>query len=88
MRPRGKVAAQLLAAGLEPLIDDRSDSPGVKFNDADLIGLPLRLTVSERALKEGGVELKRRADPEKSLVPLAGLIEQVRRGVGIWGTRS
>jgi prolyl-tRNA synthetase len=60
----------LCAAGLEPLYDDRDESPGVKFNDADLIGLPLRLTVSERSLKAGGVEMKLRAAPEKTLVPL------------------
>jgi len=50
----------LKAAGAEVLYDDRDESPGVKFNDADLIGLPLRLTVSERALAAGGVELKLR----------------------------
>ncbi len=38
---------------LEPLVDDREESAGVKFNDADLIGCPLRVTVSERALKNG-----------------------------------
>ena len=48
----------LEAAGVEVLYDDREESPGVKFNDADLIGLPLRLTVSERAHKAGGVELE------------------------------
>ena len=42
------------------LYDDRLESPGVKFNDADLIGLPIRLTVSDRALKAGGVELNGR----------------------------
>jgi prolyl-tRNA synthetase len=59
----------LTAAGIEVLYDDRQESPGVKFNDADLIGLPLRLTVSERALKQGGIELKRRDKPEKKIVP-------------------
>ncbi len=58
----------LTAAGVEVLYDDREDSPGVKFNDADLIGLPLRLTVSERAHKAGGVELKRRDQAEKRVV--------------------
>jgi prolyl-tRNA synthetase len=58
----------LMAEGIEVLYDDRSESPGVKFNDADLIGVPLRLTVSERALKRGGVELVRRADGKASAV--------------------
>jgi prolyl-tRNA synthetase len=55
----------LQQAGIDVLFDDREESPGVKFNDADLIGIPLRLTVSERALKQGGVEFKRRAEGEK-----------------------
>ena len=50
----------LEAAGLEVLYDDRDVSPGVKFADADLRGMPLRVTVSPRSLKQGGVELKRR----------------------------
>ena len=60
----------LCASGYEVLYDDREESPGVKFNDADLIGLPLRLTVSERALKAGGVEFKRRDRADKEIVPL------------------
>jgi prolyl-tRNA synthetase len=60
----------LTAAGIEVLYDDRDASPGVKFNDADLIGVPLRLTVGSRSLREGGVELKRREQDERALVPL------------------
>lgn len=69
---------ELIAAGLEPLYDDRPESPGVKFNDADLIGLPIRLTVSERALQAGGVEMKRRDQSEKQIVPLDQVISRVR----------
>ncbi|MGB8253285.1 MAG: proline--tRNA ligase, partial [Anaerolineaceae bacterium] len=60
----------LCTAGLEPLYDDREESPGVKFNDADLIGLPLRLTISDRSLKQGGVELKPRNSDEVSYCAL------------------
>jgi prolyl-tRNA synthetase len=60
------------------LFDDRDESPGVKFTDADLIGLPLRLTVSERALKQGGVELKRRDRQERQVIPTGELISTVR----------
>jgi prolyl-tRNA synthetase len=60
----------LHAAGIEVLYDDRDESPGVKFNDADLIGLPLRITVSERALAQGGVEIKLRSKPDKEVIPL------------------
>jgi prolyl-tRNA synthetase len=68
----------LTAAGLEPLFDDRSESAGVKFMDADLIGLPLRLTVSERALNEGGVELKVRASGERVVIPLDVIVAEVQ----------
>jgi prolyl-tRNA synthetase len=68
---------ELEKADLPVLYDDRAESPGVKFNDADLIGLPIRLTVSERALKQGGVEFKRRDRPEKSILPLEGLPDAV-----------
>ena len=62
--------ADLQAAGLSVLYDDRTESPGVKFNDADLLGMPLRLTVSPRNLKQQAVEFKRRAEDGTWLVPL------------------
>ncbi|MFZ2488818.1 MAG: proline--tRNA ligase [Anaerolineae bacterium] len=71
--------AELIAAGIEVLYDDREDpSAGVKFNDADLIGLPLRVTVGAKALQEGGVELKRRSATEKQLVALDALLPTVQ----------
>jgi prolyl-tRNA synthetase len=73
-----KLYADLQAAGVEALYDDRDDSPGVKFNDADLIGLPVRLTVSERAIAQGGVEMKLRSKTEKVIIPLAGTLAQLR----------
>jgi prolyl-tRNA synthetase len=65
-----KLYSDLQIAGLSVLYDDRDESPGVKFNDADLIGLPLRLTVSERALAQGGVECKLRTESEKTILQL------------------
>jgi prolyl-tRNA synthetase len=59
----------LSQSGIEVLFDDRNESPGVKFNDADLIGIPIRLTVSERTLLSGSVEIKLRNDANKSLIP-------------------
>ncbi len=70
--------ADLQAAQIEVLFDDRQDSPGVKFNDADLIGLPIRLTVSERALKQGGVEFKRRDRAEKTILSLDQVIPEIQ----------
>ncbi len=70
------VAASLDGAGLEPLYDDRTESAGIKFNDADLIGLPLRITVSERSLRQGGVEMKLRRSAETVIVPLERVVEE------------
>ena len=56
--------------GVEVLFDDRDESAGVKFADADLIGIPYRVTVSKRSLKDKSVELKGRASTEAELVPL------------------
>jgi prolyl-tRNA synthetase len=70
------------AAGIEVLYDDRNESPGVKFNDADLIGLPIRLTVSDRAMKQGGVEYKRRDQEEKRIIPSADITSVVLAEIG------
>jgi prolyl-tRNA synthetase len=69
---------ELVSSGLQPLYDDRTESPGVKFNDADLIGMPLRITVGDRALQQGGVELKRRDGEEKEIVPFNQVIDRLR----------
>ena len=73
-----KLYADLTAASLEPLFDDREESAGVKFTDADLIGLPLRLTVADRALKLGGIEAKRRDQPERTIIPLEEVVSKAR----------
>ena len=52
----GRLADELSAAGVDVLIDDRKERPGVKFKDADLIGIPIRLTIGEKSLQAGGVE--------------------------------
>ncbi len=74
--------AALHAAGYLILFDDRVESPGVKFNDADLAGMPLRLTVSERSLRAGGVEFKLRAGGEAGTVPLDQVLPAVRELLG------
>jgi len=66
-------------AGLEPLFDDRSESAGVKFMDADLMGMPVRITISERSLKQGGVEFKQRTDNEVTVIPLETVIDRTRQ---------
>ena len=70
---------QLTDAGLEPLYDDRDERAGVKFNDADLIGLPLRVTISARSLQNGGFEFKRRVQAERWIVPAEEAIEVIKK---------
>ena len=72
---------QLVEAGIDVLYDDRDESPGVKFNDADLIGLPLRITVGKRGLINGEVELKRRTEQEKKFVPVESVVEAVEEEI-------
>ena len=72
-----KFYQDLTNAGLDVLYDDRSESPGVKFNDADLIGLPIRITVGARSLQEGNVEVKLRNELDKMLIPADRLIDEI-----------
>ncbi len=69
---------QLNAAGIDTLLDDRDAHPGFKFADADLIGIPVRLTVGDRGLKEGKIELKRRKAAEPKMVGLDQVTQAVR----------
>ncbi|MFQ5900689.1 MAG: proline--tRNA ligase [Thermodesulfobacteriota bacterium] len=69
---------ELLDEGIEALIDDRDERPGVKFNDADLIGIPLRITIGARALKEGCVELKERGMEEIERLRQEEVVKRIR----------
>jgi prolyl-tRNA synthetase len=60
-----KITAELQDAGIEVLLDERDERPGVKFKDADLLGVPLRITIGARGLKEGNAETKERATGEQ-----------------------
>jgi len=62
---------RLTNAGFEVLYDDREESAGVKFNDADLIGIPVRLTISRRTMERGSLEIKARWSDEAHMVPEA-----------------
>jgi len=73
-----RIHQSLRESGIQVLFDDRRATPGVKFADADLIGLPLRITVADRSLAQGGVELKRRDRTEKTIVPEDELVAVVR----------
>jgi prolyl-tRNA synthetase len=73
-----RVHLALEQARVEVLYDDREESPGVKFKDADLIGIPIRITVSARSLAKGGVEVKRRDRPDLEIVQEALLIAHLK----------
>ncbi|HLB27985.1 MAG TPA: proline--tRNA ligase, partial [Dehalococcoidales bacterium] len=77
-----KLYSDLTAAGLEVLLDDREESPGVKFNDADLLGIPVRVTISPRSLEKNSVEVKRRSEKQAQLVALNEAAAKIRDLVG------
>jgi len=73
----------LESAGVDVIVDDRAERPGVKFKDADLIGFPIRVVVGAKGLANGGVELKRRSEdksatkivrPEEAVAAIRGML--------------
>jgi prolyl-tRNA synthetase len=76
-----RLYSELQRAGIDVLLDDRAASPGVKFNDADLLGVPFRVTVSPRTLAAGSVEVKRRDSTESVLLPSEGVVDALVRMV-------
>ncbi len=72
-----KLVAGLTADGVDVLYDDRDERPGVKFKDVDLIGTPLRVSVGERSLAKGEVEIKDRVTGEMTGVPVADALERI-----------
>jgi prolyl-tRNA synthetase len=70
-----RVYAQLLAAGVEIVLDDRAERAGVKFRDAELVGIPQRITVGRRAVDDGTVELTDRATGETQVLPLDAAVK-------------
>jgi prolyl-tRNA synthetase len=72
------IYGELVAAGVEVLLDDRDERPGIKFKDADLIGIPLRIVVGAKNLAEGKVELKSRQTGVMELLPIAEAVAKVK----------
>lgn len=69
---------QLLSEGIDVLYDDRKGSAGVKFNDADLIGIPIRITIGNRGLKENSAEVAVASEPEKRMIGLDSIITEIK----------
>jgi prolyl-tRNA synthetase len=74
-----KLYQNLTRKNLEVLFDDRDESPGVKFNDADLLGIPLRLTISPRTLESQSIELKWRKEKQSELVPIEEITTKIKK---------
>jgi prolyl-tRNA synthetase len=74
-----RINGELEVAGLEVLFDDRQESPGVKFNDADLLGIPLRVTISPRTMEKKSVEVKWRTEKESKLLPIEGIASTIKQ---------
>ncbi|MDR3135615.1 MAG: proline--tRNA ligase, partial [Deltaproteobacteria bacterium] len=73
-----KLFSQLTDLGVETMLDDRDERPGVKFKDADLLGFPLRVTVSEKGLAQGQLELKNRRSREVTMLPLGQVSQALK----------
>jgi len=74
--------AELSAAGFDVLLDDRDERPGVKFKDADLIGIPFRIVPGPRALAKGCVEFVQRATAETQEIALGDVLAELRKRTG------
>lgn len=81
MQAATQVYEQLWAAGIDAVLDDRNERPGVKFKDADLIGYPVRITVGARSLAEGRVEVRWRDNKAESTPLLTDLVRVVQDGL-------
>jgi prolyl-tRNA synthetase len=76
-----RIYRELSAAGVDVILDDRDLRPGVKLKDADLIGIPLRITIGARSLAEGKVEFKLRRLPEATLIASADIIAETVKAI-------
>jgi prolyl-tRNA synthetase len=72
---------ELEAAGVQVLLDDRDERPGVMFADLELIGIPHRITIGDRGLKQGQLEYVARRDGKPQMIEAAGALEFARKVV-------
>lgn len=75
METASRIYEALMAKGMDALLDDRDVRPGVKFKDADLLGIPYRVTVGAMDLKNGVVEVKERASGRIEKIPQQGVVD-------------
>jgi len=79
MEAATEVYRELKDKGIEPLLDDRDERAGVKFKDADLLGIPLGVVIGKESMKNGCLELKIRASKEKTVKPAQEIISEIER---------
>jgi len=72
-----RIYEALVEQGIDTVLDDRDERPGVKFKDADLIGIPVRVTVGDRGLKNGMVEFKLRREEQRLEIPVEDAFQHV-----------
>ena len=72
---------RLNESGVEAIIDDRDERPGIKFKDADLMGIPIRITIGSKNLKNGMVEVRVRETGETRLAPVASVVDEAAQWV-------
>ena len=77
-----KLYGDLMAAGVDVIIDDRDERPGVKFADSELIGIPYRITIGPKGLADGNVEFTARSDGERRDIALGEIVDHVLDLVG------
>lgn len=82
-----RLVEELERGGVDVLFDDRDERPGVKFKDADLLGLPLRVSVGERSLAKGGIEVRFRHSGEVRMAPVAEAAARIREWMGEVGAQ-
>ena len=68
----------LRKGGLKTIFDDRAESPGVKFNDADLVGIPVRIVTSNRTLQKNSVEVKKRSDQDSEIIQRDEAVDYIK----------
>jgi len=78
MKAAESIYSSMLNCGIEVILDDRDERAGVKFKDADLIGIPIRITVGQKNLVNGNIELKIRKTGENRLYPLPKIVQEVK----------
>lgn len=81
MDAANRIYVRLRDAGVEAVLDDRDVRPGVKFKDADLIGIPLRITIGPRGLQNNEVEVRRRGTDEDVMVSVDVVVEDMQRRI-------